>query len=137
MNKVISRVIERKDVIISKTMEYENICNSCIKDEIVSLQSMGVIEETNRYSELFDFFNENFNDDEIMVIQSIMYFGRECYCHDNYNCGNSVDEIVLNWMRRLFFSFGKQIQKDIEIHQMVEKGLKIGTYFKCGFENLI
>ncbi len=136
MNAVIAKVLERKSDIISKTMKYENANNNCIKDEIISLDNVEDTDDDNLYSELFDFFNGNFNDDEIMVIQSIMYFGRECYCHDNYNCGNSIDEIILNWMKILHFSFGKQINKDVEIHQMVEKGLKIGTYFKYGFENL-
>lgn len=71
-----------------------------------------------------------------MVVQSIMYFGRQCFCHDNYNCDNSTDEIISYWMEELYFSYGKQIKKDIEIHQMVEKGLKIGIHFKYGFENL-
>lgn len=130
----IIKVLERKDDIMSKTMEYENKNHDCPKDEIISFGNIDYDDLS--YSKLFDFFDKNFNDDEIMVIQSIMYFGRECFCNDNYNCGNSIEEIILYWMKELYFSFGKQIQKDIEIHQMVEKGLKIGTYFKCGFENL-
>lgn len=131
MNNAIIKVLERKDDIMSKTMEYENINHG---EGIISLDN--IVDDDKTYSKLFDFFDKNFNNDEIMVIQSIMYFGRECFCNDNYNCGNSIDEIILSWMKELHFSFGKQIQKDIEIHQMVEKGLKIGTYFKCGFENL-
>ena len=134
MNDAIIKVLERKDDIMSKTMEYENANLASEKDGINALGD--IVEDDNSYSKLFDFFDKNFNDDEIMVIQSIMYFGRECFCNDNYSCGNSIDEIISYWMKGLCFSFGKQIQKDIEIHQMVEKGLKIGTYFKCGFEKL-
>lgn len=134
MNNAIIKVLERKDDIMSKTMEYEKKSHDCTKDEITS--GGIIVDDDKSYSKLFDFFDKNFSDDEIMVIQSIMYFGRECFCHNNYNCGNSIEEIILHWMKGLHFSFGRQIQKDIEIHQMIEKGLKIGTYFKCGFENL-
>lgn len=125
MNESIERVFANKDEIINKTMNYQQINTSGTPHNHVKERV-----------KLCDYFDKNFSDDEIMVIQSIMYFGRECFCHDNYNYGDSVDEIISYWMKELRFSFGKRIRKNIEIHQMVEKGLKIGTYFKYGFENL-
>lgn len=132
MNTAIVNVLERKNDIIRKTMEYEN--KNIPSNEFISLKD--ITDDNISYSELFNFFDKNFNDDEIMVIQSIMYFGRECYVHDNYICGKTIEDIISIWMKELSFAFGKSIKKNIEIHQMVEKGLKIGTYFKLGFENL-
>lgn len=123
MNDVIKNVLERKQDILNKTMEYEDLNTKIIEHN-----------HTKEYMKLYNFFDENFSDDEIMVIQSIMYFGRECFPNGKPECDGSVEETIKRWMKNLSFSFGNKINKEIEIDQMVEKGLKIGTYFKLAFE---
>lgn len=123
MNNVIKNVLERKQDILNKTMEYENLNTENIQ-----------YDHAKECMKLYDFFDKNFSDDEIMVIQSIMYFGRECFSDGKPECDGSIEETIERWMRYLFFSFGNKINKEIEIDQMVEKGLKIGTYFKLAFE---
>lgn len=125
MNEIIRNVLARKNEILSKTMEYEKYNNSCVSTN-----------NHKKYSQLYNFFDEYFNDDEIMVVQAIMYFGRDCFPDGEPECGGTVEEIINRWMRELGFSFGKKINKEIEIDQMVEKGLKIGTYFSLAFEYL-
>jgi len=125
MNEAITRVFANKDEIISKTKRYQQLKTNNIQHDYVKERK-----------KLCDYFDKKFSDDEIMVIQSIMYFGRECYCgyKDEYN--GTINEVISFWMENLFFSFGKEIDKDIEISQMVGKSLKIGTYFEFGFKEL-
>ena len=123
MNTIISNVLARKQDIINNTMEYENLNKNHIPHDHVK-----------EYVKLYNFFNDNFNDDEIMVVQSIMYFGRDCFPNGNPEYNGNIEEVIEQWMKNLFFSFGKKINKEIEIDQMVGKGLKIGTYFKLAFE---
>lgn len=123
MNNVIKSVLEKKQDIINITMNYENININNIP-----------CNHTEEYKKVYNFFDRTFSDDEIMVIQSIMYFGRECFPYGEPECDGTIEEIIERWMRNLFFTFGEKINKEIEIDQMVEKGLKIGTYFKLAFE---
>lgn len=125
MNEAITRVFANKDVIISKTKSYQQLhINKIPHDHAKESRNM------------CDYFDKNFCNDEIMVIQSIMYFGRECYCGNKDEYNGTISDVISIWMKNLFFSFGKEINKDIEISQMVEKSLKIGTYFEFGFEEL-
>lgn len=123
MNDIIKKVLERKQDILTKTMEYENFNTKNIRHDYIK-----------EYSKLCNYFNENFSDDEIMVVQSIMYFGRECFPDGDPEYDDNIEKVIKRWMRELNFSFGDKINKDIEIGQMVEKGLKIGTYFQLAFE---
>ena len=123
MNIIINNVLLRKNDIINKTMEYQELNTNNIPHN-----------HSQEFLRLCDFFDSNFNEDEIMVIQSIMYFGRECFPDGRPECEGNVEETIERWMKNLFFSCGERINKDIEISQMVEKGLKIGTYFKLAFE---
>ncbi len=87
------------------------------------------------YRKLYDFF-DSFTDDEIMVLQSIMYFGRECKTNDVYVISDSKVGAMTIWFNNLFFSLGKEIDRSIEISQMVGKAQLIGTYFELGFSEL-
>lgn len=123
MDNIIKNVLERKQDILTKTMEYENLNIKNIEHD-----------HEKEYLKLFNYFDKNFSDDEIMVVQSIMYFGRECFPDGDPEYDDNIEKIIKRWMRVLNFSFGEKINKDIEIDQMVEKGLKIGTYFQLAFE---
>lgn len=125
MNEVINRVFAKKDEIINKTMDYQQLNTNKIPHDYAK-----------ESSRLCDYFDKNFSNDEIMVIQSVMYFGRECYCGNKDEYNGNISDVISIWMKNLFFSFGKEINKDIEIFQMVSKALKIGTYFEFGFEEL-
>lgn len=125
MNEIIQRVFLKKDEIINMTIDYQNTSRNADSDTY-----------SKEYSRMCDYFAQNFNDDEIMVIQSIMYFGRECYTGSGDEYTGTKEEVISWWMKNLFFVFGKKIDKDIEIGQMVGKAQKIGTYFKYGFEEL-
>ncbi len=123
MNIIISNVLARKQDIIDNTMKYETLNIKHIPHD-----------HAKESIKLYNFFNNNFNDDEIMVVQAIMYFGRDCFPNGNPECGGNAEEVITLWMKNLLFSFGNKINKEIEIDQMVGKGLKIGTYFKLAFE---
>ena len=123
MNEIIRKVLEKKQDILEVTMNFEYTNLSKIQCDYRA-----------EFSKVYNFFDSNFSDDEIVVIQSIMYFGRECYPNGEAERDGTIEEIVARWMKILSFSFGKRINRQIEIDQMVEKGLKIGTYFKLAFE---
>lgn len=123
MNDIIKNVLKRKQDILTKTMEYENLNTKNIEHD-----------HAKEYSKLCNYFDKNFSDDEIMVVQSIMYFGRECFPDGDSEYDDNIENTIKRWMRELNFSFGDKINKDIEIGQMIEKGLKIGTYFQLAFE---
>ena len=125
MNDAITRVFANKDEIISKTKSYQQLNTNKIP-----------YDHAKECSNMCDYFDKNFSDVEIMVIQSIMYFGRECYCGNKDEYNGTISDVISIWMKILFFSFGKKIDKDIEIFQMVGKSQKIGTYFEFGFEEL-
>ena len=125
MNDIINSVFEKKDAIISKTRYYQELNTKNAPHE-----------HAKEYRKLCVFFDSNFSDDEIMVVQSIMYFGRECYTGSANDYPGSKYDVIACWMNHLFFSFGKKINREIEIGQMVEKGLKIYTYFQYGFNEL-
>lgn len=125
MNEVLQRVFLKKDEIINMTMVYQNSSRNSDSDM-----------HSKDFSKLHNYFDQHFNDDEIMVIQCIMYFGRECYTGSGDEYAGTKEEVISEWMNNMSFSFGKIIDKDIEIYQMVGKAQKIGTYFKCGFEEL-
>lgn len=120
-NNIIENVFKRKDEIIKRTKEYQQ---SDVSDYAVIRRNM------------YEYFDKNYNNDEIMVIQSIMYFGRECYSGFGDNYDGNVYKVINDWMKNLFFSFGKDINKEIEIDQMIGKQSKIGTYFEYGFKEL-
>lgn len=125
MNEIIKRVFSKKDEIINMTMNYQNA--SYNHDSNI---------HSKEYSKMCNYFEQNYNDEEIMVIQTIMYFGRECFTGSSDEYVGTKEEIIFGWMKNLFFFFGKKIDRSIEINQMVGKAQKIGTYFKCGFEEL-
>lgn len=121
MKLIIDSVLSRKNSIITQTMAYQ---------EIETTDNNHHIER----KKIYDFFNNNFNDNEIMVIQSIMYFGRDCSCQDMPKRDKSIENIIKEWMKELRFEIGASIDKGIEIDQMISKKNRIGTYFKSAFE---
>lgn len=125
MDEIIKRIFTNKNEIINRTKNYQQLNTNGIPHD-----------HAKESTKLCEYFDENFSDDEIMVIQSIMYFGRECYCGNKGEYNGTIKDVISIWMKNLFFSFGEEINKDIEISQMVRKGLKIGTYFELGFEEL-
>ena len=74
------------------------------------------------YEKLYDFFDKTFNENESKVVQTIIYFGRDCYPAGSPEYGGSVGEIINRWMRNLCLLFETSINKEMEIDQMVEKG---------------
>jgi len=82
---------------------------------------------------LFDFFDK-YSNNEVKVIQSIMYLGRDCYTEMYLNKYSNVVELIEAYFYELSFTWDGDIDKDIEIDQMVSKGLKIGDYFSEGFK---
>lgn len=116
---IINEILFKKDEIIDRTQKYQELCVSAKDDQI------------NGYNELYNYFNSNFNEEELMVIQSIMYFGRECYTgnEEEYK-KTTIYGTISFWVKCLdFFS------KDVVIGQMLGK-TKLCTYFKCGFSVL-
>lgn len=125
MKDIVDQVFTKRGEIINKTKQYQIVCTgnrsyNCEKE----------------YKKIHEYFDQNFNQNEIMVIQSIMYFGRECYTGSGIDYKGNMYDVVSYWMKGLHFSIGKKINKEIEIDQMVEKGLKIGIYFESGFQEL-
>lgn len=90
----------------------------------------------NEYEKMFEYFNKNFDKDEIKIIQSIMYFGRECFTGSGVEHKGNKYKVISIWMRNLNFLIGEKIKKDVEINQMLEKGQMIDTYFEYGFKEL-
>lgn len=125
MNDAIVSVFANKDEIISKTKKYQKLNTSKISHD-----------HAKESTDLCDYFDKNFSSDEIMVIQSIMYFGRECFIGNTDEYSGTFIDVISTWMKNLGFSFGDEIEKDSEIFQMVSKGMKIGIYFEFGFEEL-
>lgn len=116
---IINEIFVKKDEIIDRTKKYQELYISVKDDQI------------NGYSELYDYFNNNFNEEELMVIQSIMYFGRECYTKNEEEYKDTTRYGTISfWAKCLdFFS------KDVAINQMLGK-TKLYTYLKCGFSVL-
>lgn len=117
---IIDGVFEKKDKIISNAQMFQKINGNRSEDEF-----------SKEYNKLYNFFYNNYNDEEIMVIESIMYFGRECYTGngDEYK-GNRYD-VISYWVKCLGFN-----NKEIEIGQMLGKAKLIYTYLECGFAAL-
>ena len=125
MNEIIKRVFLKKEEIIQKTMNYQNSSMNCDSGN-----------HSKEYSMMYDYFDQHFGEDEIKVIQSIMYFGRECYTGSGSEYTGTKEEIISFWMKALGFILDRKINKDVEICQMIGKAQKIGDYFKYGFEEL-
>lgn len=122
MIKILNAVLRNESRILQETSSYEQKV----------IQGMSTVQDRN---ELTRYFN-NFTEDEIMIIQSIMYLGRDCYPDNSQTSFSSIDKLLEEYLTELEFVIGKSIQKDIEINQMVEKGLKIGRYFDLGFKEV-
>lgn len=125
MVDIINKIFKQKDEIIYKTTEYQ--------EYNINKKSNANIDE---YEKIFDYFNKNYNEDEIKIIQSIMYFGRECFTGNGQEYKGNKYKIISVWMTNLSFSIGQKIKKEVEINQMLEKGQMIGTYFEYGFKEL-
>lgn len=125
MMDIINKVFNQKDEIINLTTQYQKY--NVNKKSNVNLDE---------YEKMFEYFNKNFNEDEIKIIQSIMYFGRECFTGSGVEYKGNKYKVISIWMRNLNFLIGEKIKKDVEINQMLEKGQMIGTYFEYGFKEL-
>lgn len=125
MVDIINKIFKQKDEIIYITTEYQ--------EYNINKKSNANIDE---YEKIFDYFNKNYNEDEIKIIQSIMYFGRECFTGNGQEYKGNKYKIISVWMTNLSFSIGQKIKKEVEINQMLEKGQMIGTYFEYGFKEL-
>lgn len=125
MTDIINKVFNQKDEIINLTTQYQKY--NINKKSNVNLDE---------YEKMFEYFNKNFNEDEIKIIQSIMYFGRECFTGSGVEYKGNKYKVVSIWMRNLNFLIDEKIKKDVEINQMLEKGQMIGTYFEYGFKEL-
>ena len=63
-----------------------------------------------------------------------MYFGRSLFPDGAKNNEVGIEQAISEWMHDLLLDFETPIDKNVAIHQIVGKGLKIGTYFKLAFD---
>lgn len=67
---------------------------------------------------LIDYF-ENLTDNEIMLVQTIMYIGRD-ETEDGLR-GESIDSLINSYFKELGFELDKPIKRDVEINQIIQK----------------
>ena len=116
MNIAIKSVLEKKNTILEETIRYMTVPDNGNNAE---------------YNRLYDFFDRTFNDDEIKVIITLMYAGREYYSQNLVYNGECVEEIFYKYSK---FIIGLLMEgKEMLIHQMIEKKNKIGIYFETIF----
>ena len=121
MHKSIGCVLSKQENIIKETMAYQ----------IHNTKKTG--NHTEQRKRLCEFFDKNFTLDEIMVLKAIMYFGRYCYTGEkSTDYEGNVEDVILAWLDNP----GNKKEKDLEIDQIVSKGIQIGNYFETGFEEL-
>lgn len=82
MSAIINNVLKRKNDIMEKTLLYEKLNTEKISHD-----------HRKEYAKLYDFFDKTFNENEIKVVQAIMYFGRDCYPAGSPEYGGSVEKI--------------------------------------------
>ena len=83
-----------------------------------------------KYNDIYNYFMNNFDNDEIIVIEAIMLLGRECF---HYSLGESnykgTSEEYLSW----WIKSVPNTDKELAVDYMLEKAPKIGRYFEQGF----
>lgn len=69
-------------------------------------------QQKDNFRELDEFINDNCSEKEVMIVQALMYIGRD----GNQTNKDSIDEIIEETIKNLGF-----IEKTIEISQMTSK----------------
>lgn len=122
MIETLNNVLKREHEITQKVEQHQQFCYTEHNRD----------EYRERIIEIDDYF-DTFTDNEIMVLQSIMYLGRDVMTGEIPFNVKGLNAVLEAYFHELGFKIGERIKKDIEIHQMTGKGLKIGDYFKIGF----
>ncbi|MDR7871338.1 MAG: DUF3775 domain-containing protein [Tissierellaceae bacterium] len=130
MIQTLSNVINKMPNIIR--LAKENSKNNAIdfdsndSDSLIKAYKSSFNSKSN--SELLNRFS-NLSDDEIMVVQAIMYIGRDELEDGIENKDLSV--LMDSYFEELGFELGKSINRDVEIRQMTGKGV-LGEYLERG-----
>ena len=126
MKGTISSIVNRQTDIERETMDYQNF----VKNKGYSEQEYAV-----QRANLTNFFS-TFNDNEIIVLKSLMYLGRDVYSENLCTSATTKTGIITDYTNILYLKINKVIDKNIQIDQIMSKGLRIGRYFYEGFEKL-
>lgn len=110
----------------------QDVKNSSIKD-VVNLANYKISEEyINELNKIHAFLN-TFTDNEIIILQLIMYFGRDCETGQIDTPFNNLETLMQSYFDGFGFELNQPINRSREISAMTSKLPRGSDYFKRGF----
>lgn len=132
----LENVLKKEKNIMENIEEYQSCCTSNNKGGVISLDEIQTSEEEDRVLNKTKKFFDAFSDDEIIVLQIIMYFGRDCKAHNTSDSYSDIEGFFKFYANELRFEGTGKIDRDREISTMMSKGLVVADYFKEGFKEI-
>lgn len=108
--------------------------NEAIKSIMQKENKIMTLVNSKEGEEQFREFINKFSDREIIVLECLMYAGREDFTKQKPPKYNSAEELIKIYYNDIIVKEQHEFNRDISVNIIIEKFLRLSDFLKCGFK---